>query len=301
VHRERGLADARRAVDRDDVGDPPLVSSDHGHQPVQLRQLRPAAEVGDVVRQLAGGHALRRRLDGARRRAVEQHAAVRLLERVTGLDAQLVGEHPTHLLVRVERLGPPPAAVQGVDQPQPQRLPGGVRAHEVAQLGDQVARVVLPHLQVDPALGGTEPLVTEAGHHLAVEPGRLHAGERPAAPQGEGLAQQAQLLLGRPGGTRLAQQLAERPQVDPVRRDGELVATGRGLDDLVPEQAAQPGHVRVDGGSHPGRHPLGPDLLGQRVGGHRAPDRNHQRGQQHPHAAGRDDHRHAGVGHLPRP
>ena len=105
------------------------------------------------------------------------------------LDAQLVDELPSGLLVHVERLGLPAAPVEREHQlrtePLPQRMLGGERL----ELRDQVCPATEREVCLDPLLENRQPSFLEAADLLPREAGVGDVGEGRPTPECEGVDQ----------------------------------------------------------------------------------------------------------------
>lgn len=186
-----------------------------------------------------------------------------------GLDAQLRHQPPAQPLEHRERLGLAPGSVQRQHQLPVEALPQRVFGDQRGQLADQGAVPAVAQIGLQPPLQDLEPRLPPL-LQLRFQPGRRgfgqrDAGQRIAAPQGEGGAGAA--ADGRPvapaaGGVRRADQAGEDqrvhlllPGLDPVA--GRVRAQpGRAL---LAEGAAQPGHMVVDGGGRARGRVLAPE------------------------------------------
>lgn len=117
-----------------------------------------------------------------------------------------------------------------------------VRGGQLRQLGDQPDGVTDQEVGLDAVLGHGDPQLVQPGRRRDGEPMACHVGQRGAAPQVQGPAQQVGpfggfgLRAGRRG------QPLELHGVDVGRGDTEPVSARRRLDQRPAAGTAQPGH-----------------------------------------------------------
>ena len=178
--------------------------AENGHEPAGEKRANDFAET--VLAR--AGHGLR-----LERRLLAEDRRVQLLERRRRLDAELLDEHPARLLIGLERLGLPPASIEGEHELAARTLAKGVLAHERFELADELGRPSELELRLDPLLDrGQSQLFETAGLVLRerlvgeVREGRAAPElERFAAPGGcDGRARRARLVqeLARTGARR---------------------------------------------------------------------------------------------------
>ena len=193
-----------------------------------------------------------------------------------GLDADLLAQDATRPLIGAEGVGLPSTPIQGQHEQAPpvlaQRLlldqPLDERDHGLGAGGGQpgCGQIVL----------GVEPHPLQAGRRAPGERVVLVAGERPAPPECQRLAQQLPSVL-RPAlvecPTTRVHQLLEPEHVDLVGRQVQHVARARGAQAAGAvrrvEQLPEPGHVDLQARSGPSAEANRPTA--RRPGGRRSP------------------------------
>ena len=105
------------------------------------------------------------------------------------LEPELLVEQAAAGLVGVERLGLPPAAVEGQHQLPAEALAERVLADESLELGDELGMTAQLEVGVDALLESGEALLLEAGTLVTRERG-VELGQRGAAPQGQRVPEQ---------------------------------------------------------------------------------------------------------------
>ena len=146
-----------------------------------------------------------------------QDPRFQLLERLAGLDAELVGQRRPCLGVDRDRLLAPTAAVERAHQQPPEPLAGGIAVDERPRLVDQLARTTLAQAQVEPVLDHPQAQLGQPPG-LGLQVRRVpHVLQCLAAPERQRLAQ---------------------------RGVGRLEVTGRGLGLGQAREVGEPGDVR---------------------------------------------------------
>ncbi|OMI36250.1 hypothetical protein SPAR_27166 [Streptomyces sparsogenes DSM 40356] len=204
-------------------------------------------------------------------------------QRGAGVGAQLVGQPPPDVLVPIQRVRDPPAAVQGGDElahhPLVQRMP----LRPSGQLGQQLGVVAVAQPDVGEAQLGGEPLLVHGGAQR-VEPGGVHGGEGVPAPQPEGLLQERGGVLVPLRGAGLGHQVAEAVQVHRRGIGAEQVSAGLPGDAHLlgggRQGPAQPGDAAVQRVQGALRWPVGPHPVDQLLRRHH-PVGVHQQRRQH--------------------
>jgi hypothetical protein len=302
VHGQRRLADARGPGDR---GDHHGGGGCAGGQRVQLGERPGPADEGPHRRRKLGRHD-GRGAAGGRRVVVGGRLAGLAPQQVGGvgagedgpfqalqagarLDPELLDEDPADLLVRRQRVGLPAGAVQGQDQPGPERLAQRVGADQGLQLTGQVGGAAQPQVDVGPALQ------QDQGPFL--QPGRLGRAGRPGdtgqhrpAPERECLGQQRRAVLQPRTGTGLDRlggrhvQLVHPVEVQLTLAHLEQVAGVPGQQRLPgvvgTQRPAEVGDAAVQQTARRGGRVLAPELLDQPVDGDHPVRVEQQRGQQ---------------------
>ena len=239
VHRQRRLADPRRAGDRRDHhrrGRVPLPRQQH-IQPAQVRG--PTGEPGHVRRQLPGHHRepavrCRERL-GARRRpgrlrlpdgqlriAVE-HGQLQPGQLRSRLDAQLVGQHPPRRVERRQRPGHIPRLVPRPDQQRVTALPQRLNGQHLPHLGGHPVMRPERDQRLGPVLHGTQPLLGHRHPPARQHPAHRHVRRRRPAPQPDAGIPPGHRRAGVTGRLRLVRLDGELPEPDQIQVRGAHV------------------------------------------------------------------------------
>jgi hypothetical protein len=220
---------------------------------------------------------------------------VHLAQRRGRVDAQLVGQRPADPLVRRERVGLPPGAVERGDELAVQPLPHRVRGGQRLRLGDHPGVPAQRQVGGQPVLGGGQPQLLQPAGRRGGERGVGHVGQRRPAPE----AQRAGQALG--GRLRLARgQRLPAPLGQPLEllrvdlRRVQPVSRGQRLDRRagVGERAAQPGHQRLQGVDRAGGWLVAPQPVDQGLDADHGVGRQREPGQQRAQP---------GAAHLDRP
>lgn len=278
MQRQPRLADAATPADRGDRHRPAGVG-ERVQRGVEHRELGGAAdEPGGRRGQLAGDRDAGR---GLLARCVErwgggEHLLVQQLEAGTRVGAQLVGEAQPDPLVALQRLGLPPAAVEGEEELAGQPLVERVLLGAGGELGEQGGVLPAPQLRVVEVELGGEPFgvqrLPRAGRPRGVQPG----DGRPL-PQPQRIPEQ---VRGRAvvGVVRFRGEPAEPVEIDHVVVDVCDVPAGPVAD--LAAGRSQPGQVGAQRRDGPRGRVLAPDPLGERGRGD-DPVRVDQQGGQH--------------------
>ena len=196
---------------------------------------------------------------------------VQLLKRRRRLDAQLLHEHPTGFLVRLERLGLPSAPIQGEHELPAGSLPERIVAHEPFELPDELRSAAKFQLGLDPLLDRGQAELLEAGRFVLGEALVGEVAERCAAPELERFPHRA-----RPG--------ARPPQIAPrsraARNDAHRLppplhrarSQGSGLDDVRPERLSELRHRVLERRRGSRRRALTPEVRDQALTGNNLAD-----------------------------
>ncbi len=269
---EPALADPRLAPDEGDAA----VAGEGGVERIaEEGELALAADEPAVRRGRGGGRGglgrvRRGRAGGRRPRRVEARVLGedRLMEGAQprpGLDAELVDERRPGRRVRRERLRLAAGAVQREHLPAAEPLAQRVLGDEGLELAGQPGGAAALEVGVDPGLQGGDALLVEPGDGGAGERRVGDVGQRRAAPQREGVAQERGGALGRrrPG---LAHEVLEPGQVELRALDAQQVARLARDEPPVAHRTPQPRHVDLDALRDRRRRRLAPDLVDQPVG-----------------------------------
>ena len=125
-------------------------------------------------------------VDGRERRVLLEHPAVQRAGGVGRLDAQLVDEAAAQILVDGQRVGLPPARVEGVHQQGGQGLPVRVPLDQRGELPDHRPAAAQREQPRRPLLDGGEAQIGQVGElAVAVDVGGVELVERLAAPEPE--------------------------------------------------------------------------------------------------------------------
>ena len=186
-HRRRdrghpGLAAAPEAGQRDQAGVGVLQAAHH-----PLDEL--LAPEGRRARHGQPGRLAGHRLVGEGRvpaaGVVAQDGGLDAPQRLTGLDAELVGQGGARVGVHLEGLLAAVVEVQGRHQLPPQPLADGVLAHGVAQLVDDLALPAQRQQRLEAVLHDADPQLAQAFDDRAGERYVVDAGQRRSAPEGQ--------------------------------------------------------------------------------------------------------------------
>ena len=172
VHGERGLADARHAVDRRDHDG--RLAGDLTQEPLDLGG--PAGEVGDVARE---------RVQRRPRLLAAQQPFVQFPQLRAGIDAQFVGQQHTHVLERPQRLRRTARTVQRAHQLKPQLFAQRSQGGQFQQIADEpVAVTELDHRAGVPFRDGQSAVLEPASARPAgpARPRDLPAPSHATAP-----------------------------------------------------------------------------------------------------------------------
>lgn len=292
VHGEGRLADAADARERRDGHDLALaLGGGGGGQDVAqfLDEGRAAREVRDRGGELGGADRCRGGLGGRGRgfreaRVGLEDALLELLQARARVHAEFVGEEAARVGVHGERLGLPPAAVQGEHQQFAQPLAQGVRRGQGGEFGDGLRVAALLQVHVEAGFEELEaPLLQAGALCLRVRPG--HARQRLPVPQAQRPVQQvaggAQVsgVLGLLG---VGGEFLGLGEVEGAIAAGQpdRVTAGLADQDAGVQGLAEPGGVRPYGGQRLGRRLLTPQGVDQLAGRGRPALPQQQRGQQ---------------------
>ncbi len=260
--REARLAGSARAGERDEPR--ALVPEERGDR----RQLEPAADErrGRNRKRLRGAG---RRCRGGEARLLPQDRPLELLERGARLEAELVGEDAARVAVDLERVGLPPAAVEGEHALLEEPLAVGMLGRERLELGDDGVVPAAGELGVESELERREPQLLEP-LGLRCSAGFLRQPrQRGPAPERE---RRAELVcrVGGPAGLE-SRPAAVEGALEPVEvelllaDDGAVAASGR-LDSLAADGAAQPVHVDLQRLQGRRRRRRSPDSVDELLG-----------------------------------
>ncbi|OLB65274.1 MAG: hypothetical protein AUI10_07500 [Actinobacteria bacterium 13_2_20CM_2_72_6] len=294
VHRERGLADPRSAVEGEDhrrgTG---VVAGLRQHGVQALEDVVPAGERFEVGRELAGRRprAGRHRLVTGYRAATGEQIGVYPLELPAGVHAELLGDPAADRLVEAQRLRLPAAALEHHEPAYPQRLAQRVPRGQLAQLRQQVQVAAGGDVEVDPPFDADQVPLDQPGRFVLVEPPGPDPLERRAPPGREGRHESRPLHRPVRFGQRGVQQAREPQRVDVVGIDGQRVAGGSGTDQLGAEDPPQSRDVDLHRAPRFGRELVAPDRGDQAVDRHGAPARHRQHREYRAQPAGRQRHR----------
>ncbi|GAA3412094.1 hypothetical protein GCM10018952_23470 [Streptosporangium vulgare] len=201
------------------------------------------------------------------------------------IGAQLLGEPPAELLVRGQCLRLAPGGVEGPDPQAVQPLPQRVAGRELLELGHQRGVPAAAQLRLHPVLGRGEPGLLQPGRVRHGERGRGDLAQGGSPPEAECLAQQVRGGHRIPvpqGSAPLAGQPLEPVGVDGVRRHVEQVPPVVGAQRRrAGQDAAQPGHQRLDRVRRIPRPAVGPERVRQLLDRDDAPGTEGEPDQQH--------------------
>ena len=212
----------------------------------------------------------RRRTRALERGVLREHRALEILERSARLDPQLLDKGHARVAVDVQRFGLAPRAVEREHQLATQPLAERMARAQRLELCHELRRLAAAQVGLQPVLERLEPQLLEPGRLRLGKRLVREVGQRRAAPQRKGVAEQPR------GGGRVThrQRLApftgkplESMRIDLLRVHAQQVA-GRARDNRVrPQQLAQPRDVdvhRLDGRLG---QILSPQLVDEPVGG----------------------------------
>ncbi len=176
-----------------------------------------------------------------------QHLLEGLAQARARLDAEFQHQPFARPVVALQRLGLPPVLLEAEHQHPDQRLPQAVGPHGLVERGDRLPAPAEGEFDLGPGFEHAQVLLVEAaGGGLAAFPGG-QVGERAAAPQREGVAQQAGLDPGVVGVGGPAHQFLEAVQVHLVGRAGEPVSVVLGQQfQPAAQQFAQRGDMALE-------------------------------------------------------
>jgi len=209
--------------------------------------------------------------------------------------AELAAEH----VVGRQRVGRPARAVLGEHQLRGQRLPERVRGDQGDQPLGGLARALQPQAHRGPVLADRQVALDEPRNHLAVQHGGIGVAQRHSAPQPDRLVQPDGRHRVRKS-RRAGHEVIEPEQVRVLGVGPEPVAVPDGLDDIRPEDPAQPGHLRVQRAAGMLGLAVAPRDRGQPLRRHHGVRGHQQRGQQVDHDAAARNDRLAASPHLHR-
>jgi hypothetical protein len=296
VHRERGLAEPARAHHKHHANRPRAVlAARAGQQLTKLvHLLGPAGEIRDGRGQLRGyregrGHGSPRgERDGGLLVVGVQYLLVEQAKLGARIDAELVGDPAPGLLVDLQRLGLAPCAIQRAHEQGPQLLPERVVGEQPAHLGHHLGVPAAGQVRLSAQLQRLDPRLLQPVRFDRHQRRRWHIGQRPAPPEPDRLGKQVSRPLRGTGCQRLAavgDQRGEPVRVQLTGAEHDLVS-GRPGDQHppagVPDQPAQVVHVHADQVGRPGRRLVRPDLVDERIEGHRLTRAQQQRGKYRP-------------------
>ena len=195
-------------------------------------------------------------------RILHEDRLVELADRATGLDAQLLDQGTSRLLVGLERLDLPAGAVEGEHQLAAQALTQGLPSDQRLELCNNVDVTTGRKISVDPPLHCVEVQLLEARDLLPRERLVGKVRERRRTPQRQRVAQ----LLRCPFWTRVPR-LGDQPfkprGVQLGRVDPQDIAGRAGDEPALAELLAQRGDIHLDAlGDRRGRR-LAPQLVDQ--------------------------------------
>jgi hypothetical protein len=198
---------------------------------------------------------------------VPQDPLVQVGERRTGIAAELVGQASLNQPEMRQRVGLPPAPVQGDHELPGQPFVERVRLRGGGYLGQEPRVFPAPQQQVVVVEAGRLPFGRER-HGEGVQPVTVQVGERHALPEGHGVPPQGvgAVVGGAPG---LRNQGAEAVEIHRFRADVECVTarpTRRRRATRAVEHGPQPRDVAVQGLPRAARRRRAPDPLDELVG-----------------------------------
>ncbi len=292
-----GLVDGILVEHRAEIDEPPLdvqrVRLGHREREPRLArtarsdhrdEARPGARAAERVELAAPSDERRQwcrcRRDRAERRnrhrrgergVVRQHGLLERAELGSGLEAELLGEQRSHLLVGAQRIALATAPVQGDDQLRVEALPERVPRDELRERVHHL-RVVAPRqLGVDQALLDRDGQLLQSGRGISRESVVQEPFERVAGHQRAARTECLGRVVVLPGGSRLtadASQPLEPSGVDVVGREHEAISRAVADHGLGPDHAPQGRDLGLERVRRiPGRC-VAPHLLDQAVARH---------------------------------
>lgn len=310
---QAGPADARLAFDEDHAA--PALAGLH-HPLGQASQLRLAPDHRrDVADEIAGwaprGHAHQQACTERPRpgsgmvvRGRPEHGPPQVQGDVladdglfqatqvgAGFEPELVAEDLPATLVGPQGVGLATTSVEGQHPLTPQALPEGMLADQALELGDGAAVAPLGQPGIDAVLSRLHLPFHQAGDRRQGEDLSGHVGQRISSPQGKGVGQDLLGLVGpacRQACLGLVDQGVEAGGVDVVWAGAQDVTGRLGDQDLGRlagatsrfEEAAQLGHVGLQGARRRHGRFVAPELVDDAIEGHHPVGLDHQHGQQ---------------------
>jgi hypothetical protein len=212
------------------------------------------------------------------RRILIEDRALQALELGPRDDPEFLGQRAMGVLVGLECLGLAARPVEGEHELAAQPLPPRVLAHERLQLADDGGGASEREVRLDPLLEGAEPELLEAGD-LGLS--KRFVGEltqRGAAPQSNGLMEEAGGGLdvgGRHRAPAVGEKLLEALGVQAAGLDPEQIPPGVRQQDraglaLRParlERLSEPGHVDLQGARRCRRRSRTPEIIDEAIAG----------------------------------
>ena len=230
----------------------------------------------ELVRELLGGREIEPRV-------LLQDGRLHGAELGSGLHADLLGQLLPRLAVGVERLGLAPAAVERDHQLAGEPLARRILRHQLPQLRYELGMPAGGGVGLDAQLERAQALFLEPRDLGLGERLERQVGERRAAPQAGGLAQQGRRLVRaarRQGAAALLDELREALGVQLARLHTQPVAGRRRGDYLVvAERLAQAGDVHLNGPDRARRCVLAPQRTRKALGTHRLIGMQKQNGE----------------------
>ena len=221
----------------------------------------------------------RRPREGHRQRErgiLREDRAFELAQPLAGLDPELSDEDLAGVLIGLQRLGLPVAAVQSEHQLRPEALPVRVLVDEGLELTHHLGVPRQSQLRVDQLLDGRHSQIVQPVDFVPGEGLIGQLAERTAAPESEPLlgGRESRLRIAgggsRPG--RIEQPL-EAPRVHLVRVDSQLIAVlagdehvGRAAASVAGQSSAQAVDVNLNCLRGGGRRTVAPELVDEPVG-----------------------------------
>ena len=202
-------------------------------------------------------------------RVLSEDRALESLERLAGVEAELVDEGGSRVLVRAERVGLAAGAVEREHQQPADVLAERMLAREHLQLGDGLRVPAEREVGLEAVLQRDEAKLLEPGDLVAGERLEREVPERRAAPQAERPAEDvgrlARVIRGEQAAALLEQAL-EHAGVETVVLETQHVARWLRLEHARAEGLAQARHVDLDGLERGRGRTLAPELVDERRG-----------------------------------